>query len=268
MIPLVGATLRVPYRPAYDQAVNRIFPVALLTAVALAGCSGTVEGRAVKPSASALGIRSITQVLPDISELAKVLGSPMKVGYPDGQPGGADILAGGFKGAEPAECVPVKLSGAQATYQGAHVKSAVVIEWETSTELKAFPRPFFSVQVAVVELGAHGDARDVYARAAALWQRCQGKTIVTHDVAGTGETFADNITQVSDAEGMLTAVDVQSAVSTSTSPNRYQRAFTAVSEYLVDVRVVNTAWRTGDSMNPDNAVAVAQLIASRISSPS
>jgi hypothetical protein len=204
-------------------------------------------------------------VLPDEADLSAVLGSPMKVSDAP-QVGGLDVLPDNIGDASPVECVGVKRPRMQQTYRDAPVRSARTILWQTSPDVTTYPRPNFVVTVGVVELDSADSARNWYTKYSAQWRRCQGETVITHDVVSQGNTYSDEITRVSDSAGILTAVDMQTAMTGHGRPSPMERALTAASRYLVDVQVADTGWRTNDSINADNASAVAQLIADTINS--
>lgn len=239
--------------------------VALLAVVALAGCSGTVEGQAVKPSASAVAAsaRTFARVLPDEPAMSETLGSPMKNPYPH-PPGGLSALPDGTGGAIPVECVIVSRAAMRQGYEGAHVRTASESTWQTSTDSTMFPKPDYKVTLGVVELDTPEHAQNHYAALVTRWTGCQGRTVVQHNFGGSGSELTSQITQVSDTTGMLTAVVMESAFGDRPSPTA--RALTSTGRYVIDVEVGDTSWHTGDSIGTDKAVAVARMVAERINS--
>lgn len=238
--------------------------VALLTAVTLlAGCSDAVEGQAIKPAGSDAGTRTFAQVLPDEPAMSEALGSPMKDPYPR-PPGGLSALPDGTGGATPTECVIVRRAAMRQGFEGAPVRTASESTWKTSTDATLFPVPDFDVTLGVVELDTPEHAQSHYAALVARWTKCQGQTVVQHNFGGSGKDLTDTITNVSDTNGMLTAVVMESAFGDRPSPT--QRALTSAGRYLIDVEVADTSWHTGDAVSPDKAVAVARMVAERINS--
>lgn len=260
--------LPLPHRqvlsPPYHQAVNRALPAALLVAV-LTGCSGTVEGQAVKPSASAVAAsaRTFAQVLPDEPAMSEALGSPMQNPYPR-PPGGLSALPDGTGGAMPVECVILRTAAMRQGFEGAPVRTASESTWQTSTDSTLFPVPDFDVTLGVVELDTPEHAQNHYAALVTLWTGCQGRTLVQHNFGGSGKDLTSEITRVNDTEGMLTAVVMESAFGDRPAPS--QRALTSAGRYLIDVEVSDTSWHTGDPIGTDKAVAVARMVAERINS--
>ncbi|NKZ14294.1 sensor domain-containing protein [Mycolicibacterium septicum DSM 44393] len=229
----------------------------LACAAILTGCTGALVGEPTKATDS--------HVLPDEADLSDVLGSPMKVSDAP-QVGGLDVLPDNIGDASPLDCVGVKRPRMRQTYQDAPVRSARTILWQTNPDVTTYPRPNFAVTVGVVELESTRDARAWYSKFSAQWQLCQGKTVITHNVVSQGTTYSDKITRVSDSGGIVTAVDMQMAMTGDARPSPMERALTAESRYLVDVQVADIGWRTNDSINANNAIAVAQLIADTINS--
>ncbi|RIT31393.1 sensor domain-containing protein [Mycobacteroides abscessus] len=239
--------------------MSRIFLVAVLVVVVVAGCSTTVQGNPIGQLARDESVRSVVRALPDLAELSSVMGVAMRTGE-GGVVGGSDLRdlddddsAG--------ECLGVKRTGARRAYLAADIRDAVENHWETVNA-----RPHFDVNVAVVELDSVDDAQASYARIGAQWRQCRGKTVYSMNPTGTERLWAYEFTRVDESNGMLTAVDMESMANGTTQSTPAQRALTVVSDYLIDVDVYSMSWRTGDPIVTDNAVAVAHLIASKINS--
>lgn len=244
--------------------MNRTLPAAALLVAVLTGCS-TVEGQAVKPSASAVAAsaRTLAQVLPDEAAMSEALGSPMKNPYPR-PPGGLSALPDGTGGATPTECVILRTAAMRQGFEDAPVRTASESTWKTSTDATLFPVPDFDVTLGVVELDTPEHAQSHYTALVTRWAGCQGRTVVQHNFGGSGKDLTSQITRVSDTSGMLTAVVMESAFGDRPSPTA--RALTSAGRYVIDVEVGDTSWHTGDPIGTDNAVAVARMVAERINS--
>lgn len=255
-IPLVGrhadaAILLVS--PTYHQHMNRTLPAAALLVVVLAGCSTTVQGDAVRTAPNA-----VERALPTPVELSQVLNVPTQVNSSP-QVGGADVLRDDKDTVSPLDCSGIPHAGHRQTYQGAGVRQAARESWKTpdGTDVQTL------VAVSVIELDSPGSARSWYAKTAAQWQKCQGVTMVERAPAFT---FIENIDHINDSEGTLTA---ELSVSTSggwVTPTTGQRALTTTAQYLIDVESMDTPSRPDTGIA--EAVAVARLVASKITSPS
>lgn len=253
MIPLVTRDT-LALSSTYHQTVNRTLPAAVLLVVVLAGCSATVEGDAVRTVPSA-----VERALPTPVELGQVLNAPMQVNS-SLQVGGAGVLRDDKDMVSPLDCAGVPHAGHRQTYQGAGVHEAARGSWKTTDGTD----PQTLVAVSVVEMDSPGSARSWYAKTAAQWQTCQGTTVTQR--ADTFR-FIENIDHINDSEGMLTA---ELTASTSggwvTTPMSGQRALTTTAQYLIDVEAMDTPSRPDTGVA--EAVAVARLVASKITSPS
>lgn len=149
-------------------------------------------------------------------------------------------------------------------FEGAPVRTASESTWKTSTDSTLFPVPDFDVTLGVVELDTPEHAQSHYAALVTRWTGCQARTVVQHNFGGSGKDLTSQITRVSDTNGMVTAVVMESAFGDRPSPS--QRALTSAGRYAIDVEVSNTSWHTGDPIGTDNAVAVARMVAERINS--
>ncbi|MBF9327946.1 MULTISPECIES: sensor domain-containing protein [Mycobacteroides] len=233
--------------------MNRALPAVVLLAVVLAGCSATVEGDAVRTAPSAVERALSTPV-----ELSQVLNAPMQVNS-SLQVGGAGVLRDDKDTVSPLDCAGVPHAGHRQTYQGADVRQAARGSWKTPDGTD----PQTLVTVSVVELDSPGSARSWYAKTAAQWQKCQGVTVTQR---APSFTFIEDIERTADSEGTLTA---ELSVSTSdglVTPIPVQRALTTTAQYLIDVETTDTSSRPDTHVA--EAVAVARLVASKITSPS
>lgn len=106
--------------------MNRALATAALLVAALAGCSETVEGQAVKPSASAVAAsaRTFAQVLPDEPAMSEALGPPIQNPYPRPS-GGLSVLPDGTGGATPTDCVILRTAAMRQGFEGAPAKSPI-----------------------------------------------------------------------------------------------------------------------------------------------
>ncbi|WP_165803785.1 sensor domain-containing protein [Mycobacteroides abscessus] len=242
---------------------RRVLLLAISSIVVVAGCSAAVDGDPAAGRVAGSGLPPIAQVLPGDSAMSGVLGSPMRTEFPR-LPGGLDALPGGVGDASPVECVGVRAAALRQSYEDAPVRAASESTWKTATDSTLFPTPDFRITLGVIELDTPESARRQYSSLVSRWSWCQGRTVVEHNVGGSGGTFTSEVTRVADAEGMLTAVVLESAWGDRPLPN--QRALTAASRYLIDVSVTDTSWHTGGSVEPINAVAVARLVADKINS--
>lgn len=239
--------------PTYHQHMNRALPAAVLLVVVLAGCSTTVQGDAVRTAPNA-----VERALPTPVELGQVLNAPMQVDS-SLQVGGADVLRDDKDTVSPLDCAGVPHAGHRQTYQGSGVHEAARGSWSTpdGTDVRT------GVVVSVIELDSPGSARSWYAKTAAQWQKCQGVTVTQR--ADTFR-FIESIDHINDSEGMLTAELTASTSGGWVTPMSGQRALTATAQYLIDVEAMDTPSRPDTGVA--EAVAVARLVASKITSPS
>lgn len=247
------------------------YVAAMMLAIPLAGCSSTVSGepsRTQSGTAADSRIKSIAQVLPDVTEVSKLLGSSMIVGYPSGKPYGPEDLADGYGSAPPDECLSVPAIHLRQTFAGVPVTATAAIAWRTTAPAETFPKPDLQVQVSVVELDSPASATIVYHNVNTNWRHCQNVPLAVHKMAGNdGLTFVFTMTRVTDRDGMLTSV-VMLTTDTDNHPLPYQRAFVVAGRYAVEVQVTDTSSVSGDAVGVDQAVAVARMVTDRILSPS
>lgn len=244
----------------------------LVITLALSGCSTTTSGeasRASQPPAAEAPSRPIEQLSPTVDELSQALNSTMKITLPVLSSNSIKVLPEGVGDASPVECVGAKRYGMRQTYAQARVLAAATGSWETNTHTDLHIRPDYSVDVAIVEVDTATAAQTLLRKFVSQWQKCQTTPVVSHNVGTDGNTFTDRITQVTDTNGTLSAIDMQSEVNKygiETGPTPIQRTVATASRYLIDVQVENTGWLPGNPISTTNAEAVAKLITAKIDS--
>jgi hypothetical protein len=211
--------------------------------VMIAGCSTTIEDRAVRTQADA-----VERALPDPSELGRVLGLPIESDAAP-QVGGGALRAD--DASSPVECAGVTHAGYRRTYLNAPLRSLARGAWTTihgSDER-------VDVVISVSELDSPGSARSWYAKTSAQWIRCRGVTVTEHTNA---VSLVQNISRVRDSGETLTADLSVSTDNGIMAAGLNRRAFIATSQYLVDAEIFGTLSRP--DVSTLDASAVANLV--------
>ncbi len=195
----------------------------MLSVALLAGCSESVEGRALRTART-----GTEQALPTSSELSQALGMPMQQDAAV-RVGGGDILKSSAN-ALPQMCVGVAHSGDRQTYKDAHLSAAAQGSWITSGDGDQT-----RVLITVVEFSSPADAHVWYSNATSDWQRCQGVTVTARTESFT---FADSDNRVEESDGLLSAELLLSTKEGLLTPTPHSRAVTAALRYGVDVEVL------------------------------
>lgn len=232
-----------------------LITVVTLFAVQLTGCSTTIAGQAMKAQPS-----PIERAMPTLPELGQAVGGAVQVTSPI-QVGGIEVLRGDPENISPAECAALIHAGIRYVYQ--HVPAGAVARgiWESPKNARGARS--VSVSIAVIDVDTPDDASAWYRDAAPRWQSCQGST-VTQPMDAI--TFSDKVVQAASADGFLTANVVVSTTDGIITPVPLQRAVTTASHYLVDVDVLGATAAANTASNADTAVAVARLVAGKLTS--
>lgn len=197
---------------------------------------------------------STSKNLPETSSGGVLTAMTVDVDGPT-QVGGLTALRDDGGAMTPRDCAGVTHAGYRQTYEDAPVRQVVRRMWSTPPGAV----DGLSVTVAVAELGSASSAQSWYRTTADRWRHCQGVTV--NDRVGS-LTFIQNIDQVLDSGGMLTAqVEVTTSDGTM-SPSASWRALNAASQFLVDVEI----FRIGARPDPSNAdaPAIAHLLSGRL----
>ena len=221
--------------------------------VALAGCSGPVEGspvvrvaEAAKPSVSL----PAEQALPTLDELAVTLG----MGGFFGQlvKGDADMLLQGVRESEatPIECVSATYRLQKVVYQASPVRAVASQSWAGGDPSGPSISGFFGV----VKFATPDDAQAFFAASAEKWRRCNGQTMVLHQP----EHGADGLSKIAD---VVIEPRTVSAVVMHPDGQTVQRALGVASDCIVDVEITNVS---GGAAGAHDAVGVANLMQQKI----
>jgi PknH-like extracellular domain len=230
--------------------------IAALSACAvLAGCSSApVDGapvvhiaEAAKPSPS----RALDQVLPNVNELATILGTAGFMGQL--VEGGAEMLLQGVRESEatPVECVSPGFRLQKVVYQESPVRSVASQSWVGGDA----NGPSFSGFFGAVKFATADDAQAFFAASADKWHRCNGQTLVVHQP----EHGADGLSRITD---VVVDRKVVSAVVLHDDGSTIQRALGVASDCVVDVEVTNIAGDSGSGA--PGAAGVANLMLQKI----
>jgi hypothetical protein len=192
--------------------------------------------------------------LPNSSELKRVLGLPIESDFAT-EVGGIGALREDKDESSPAECAGLTHAGFGRTYQGAPQRAIARGFWTTPQDSD----DRVNVVISVVELDSPSSAQSWYAKTAAQWVLCQGVTVTESTSA---VSFLQNIRRVTDSDGTLVAELSVSTDNGLMAPQLNRRAFTAISQYLIDAEVFGTL-RHPDGSDLD-ASAVAHLVAGKI----
>jgi hypothetical protein len=221
--------------------------------VALAGCSGQVEGSpavrvvdAAKPSVSL----PAEQALPTLDELAVTLG----MGGFFGQlvKGDADMLLQGVRESEatPIECVSATYRLQKVVYQASPVRAVASQSWAGGDPSGPSISGFFGV----VKFATPDDAQAFFAASAEKWRRCNGQTMVLHQPAHG----ADGLSKIMD---VVIGPRTVSAVVMHPEGQTVQRALGVAADCIVDVEITNVS---GGAVGAHDAVGVANLMQQKI----
>ncbi|HEX7823687.1 MAG TPA: sensor domain-containing protein [Mycobacterium sp.] len=216
--------------------------------VLLTGCASTVQGAAVKTPAS-----RAERALPSADAVGQAMHLPMQIDAPP-LVGGTEILRDDRGTSTPPECVAVTHAGDRNTYRDAPLRSAAKGTWKTPKDTVAGT----NAVVYVLELDSPDSAQSWYTKLAARWQPCNGTT-VTQRMESL--SFTQNISQIADSGGTLTADLLVTTGDGAISPMRNRRALTSSGQYLIDVEVVDSLSGGTDSTTTNTASAVAKLVA-------
>jgi hypothetical protein len=228
--------------------------IAVLSVCAvLAGCSSDV-GRApvvrIAEAAHPSVTRSSDQALPTGDELTTTLG--VGPGF-TGQRvmGGADMLLQGVGESEatPIECVSAGYQLQKVVYQASPVREVASESWAGGD----FNGPPVSGFFGVVKLASVDDAQAFFAASADKWRRCNGQTLVLHQV----QHGADGSSRITD---VLVEKTVISAVVLHDDGSLIQRALGLGSDCVVDVEITDA----DNGKGARRAVDVANLMLRKI----
>lgn len=237
----------------------------LTIALALTGCSAHVTGTVSKPAEHEPAL-PIEQLVPTAEQMSRALGSTMNRSLikssHDTKP-----LPPGITDTVPAGCAVVTTAGLRRAYTHSPITATQIQWWDTRDDANLRSEPHVHVHVAVVELSTAEAAAALYQQFTDQWRQCQGAPIIEHlgDTAQTVDT--DNVLNVSENAGRLTAIDV------GTSDNRYdaqagpiqtERAMTITGRFLIDVSMVSIDGFEHAVPAPEHATAVAKLIVAQI----
>jgi hypothetical protein len=228
--------------------------IAVLSVCAvLAGCSSDV-GRApvvrIAEAAHPSVTRSSDQALPTGDELTTTLG--VGPGF-TGQRvmGGADMLLQGVGESEatPIECVSAGYQLQKVVYQASPVREVASESWAGGD----FNGPPVSGFFGVVKFASVDDAQAFFAASADKWRRCNGQTLVLHQV----QHGADGSSRITD---VLVEKTVISAVVLHDDGSLIQRALGLGSDCVVDVEITDA----DNGKGARRAVDVANLMLRKI----
>lgn len=221
----------------------------------LAGCSSApVDGapvvhiaEAAKPSPS----RALDQVLPNVNELATILGTAGFMGQL--VEGGAEMLLQGVRESEatPVDCVSAGFRLEKIVYQANPVRTVASQSWIGEDQ----NGPSYSGFFGAVQFATPDDAQAFFAASADKWHRCNGQTLVLHQP----EHGADGLSRITD---VVVDRKVVSAVVLHDDGSTIQRALGVASDCVVDVEVTNIAGNSGSGAQ--GAAGVANLMLQKI----
>jgi hypothetical protein len=177
--------------------IHGLVAIPLLSVLLATGCHVTTGGKA-RPVPNLLTGSTIKQVLLDGTELSKLLNQPFKASA-NLPPvfGGSEKLGDSFGSASPAECVGVVYMTQKGAYQSADVRNIARESWWHDGQSVNVD----NVDESVVSLPTAANAQALFAKFAAQWKECDGKTLTLP--SGTFVQYA--ITQVRVANSVVAA---------------------------------------------------------------
>lgn len=235
--------------------------IAAMCAVALcAGCTSTVSGTAepARDSAGIIGIgRSVPQILPTAKELASALRSAVaEDGFPPSV-GGPDVLVSGreVSDIDGAGCLSVTDPFLKARYQNSSVRAAAIQRWD-GLESNHW------VDAGVIALASPHDAEALFAQFVGQWQGCQGKSVTLRTAKTGTPEYREDITDVHDVNGLLTAVVTLTSFYDSVAfPS--ERALGVAYNCIIDLNVTDFDFHHGDPATAQRAEAIFDVMAAK-----
>ena len=204
--------------------------------VAVTACTSTVSGSPTAAGPDSRVGRNVAEMLPTPSELTELTGVDIEETDFPPSVGKETVLPNGLRDESDAteiQCLGVTQPGMRRTYDE-------LPGWAVAAEDLDSPigsrGPSVDVSVTVVALTSDAAAVDAMAEFADQWRACEGKTMVVHDVAGSGDDFSHRVDEVAVRGELLTAA-VTFTGSDSSTTSVDQRALGIGANCVVDVEV-------------------------------
>jgi len=224
---------------------------------AVAGCSGTVDGTALREQTSAAAV--LQQVLPTAEEVGEVVGNPLDTAGP-AKVGGLDVLPDGIRDsseADPLECLGAVTPLMRVVYESGDVAAAA---WRDYSRFGA-ALAASSAEAGVVRFGSEAEAKRMFDRFARQWQSCEGAT-VRLSIGGPGSGIDLRVTDVRVEGPILSATIVGGDPDGEFFPTEHAVGLAADS--LVDADVAVTGPVPEQRVAAGRAAALVRLMLDKL----
>ncbi|MBN3512622.1 sensor domain-containing protein [Mycolicibacterium septicum] len=214
--------------------------------------SATPDGK-VPPTAPAptSGYAWLAAAMPSAAELSSALGR--RVGNSSNTPFVGDIsdLRDTFAGSRAVvedQCIGVVSPFEKRVYGSTPVRAVTFGTESTST-------------FGAVALASNSDARSLFSTLRDQWQECDGMALTKAD---TTYTFTHKISEVTGTDDVVSATDIMTSNSPTGVPVVTARALGLAEDCIVEAEVIIADPPPSDSLARDPAVALVQLISTKI----
>ena len=226
--------------------------------VALAGCTTTVGGGAVRGAGSAAAL-DLAAILPSSAEVTEIAGNPLSDNGSRPAVGGIDILPNGIrdnKAANPIDCLGAVSPFMRIVYEKGEVRGAA---WQAFSNYGGH-QTVSSVDAGVVEFGSEAQAQAMFGDFLSRWKACEGTTVTTYLHNADNAELYEKITDVRVDGAVLSATVIN-------SDNQHdvefptERALGVASDCIVDV---DAAVTDGTRKPAGRAVKLATAMLDRV----
>ena len=226
--------------------------------VALAGCTTTVGGGAVRGAGSAAAL-DLAAILPSSAEVTEIAGNPLSDNGSRPAVGGIDILPNGIrdnKAANPIDCLGAVSPFMRIVYEKGEVRGAA---WQAFSNYGGH-QTVSSVDAGVVEFGSEAQAQAMFGDFVSRWKACEGTTVTTYLHNADNAELYEKITDVRVDGAVLSATVIN-------SDNQHdvefptERALGVASDCIVDV---DAAVTDGTRKPAGRAVKLATAMLDRV----
>ena len=226
--------------------------------VALAGCTTTVGGGAVRGAGSAAAL-DLAAILPSSAEVTEITGNPLSDNGSRPAVGGIDVLPNGIrdnKAANPIDCLGAVSPFTRIVYEKGEVRGAA---WQAFSNYGGH-QTVSSVDAGVVEFGSEAQAQAMFGDFVSRWKACEGTTVTTYLHNADNAELYEKITDVRVDGAVLSATVIN-------SDNQHdvefptERALGVASDCIVDV---DAAVTDGTRKPAGRAVKLATAMLDRV----
>lgn len=229
--------------------------------VALAGCSTTVGGSAVRDGRSTAA-RDLAAILPSSAEVSEIAGNPLSDNGARPTVGGIDVLPNGIRdsdAANPIDCLGPVSPFMRIVYANGDVRGAA---WQSFSNYGG-QQTVSSVDTGVVQFGSAAQAQAMFGDFVSRWKECAGTTVTTYLHNGDNTELYEKITDVR-VDGAILSATVINSDSQHDAEFPTERAVGVASDCIVDV---DAAVTDGTRKPAGRAENLASAMLGRINQP-